>query len=57
MNVEKLIELLEDMDSSAQVLIEGAAETFWSVRSVDPDESGKAVFLVPGAEVPVTVED
>lgn len=57
MNVDKLIEMLQEMDPSAQVLIEGAAETFWSVRTASPDDTGRAVLLVPGAEVPVRIDD
>lgn len=53
MNVEQLIERLQDMPPNAQVLVEGAAETFWSVRDVTPDENEVAAILLVGSEVQV----
>jgi hypothetical protein len=56
MIVETLIEALREMDPAAEVIIEGAGETFWSVQCVTDDETGMAVVLVPGKEVAVTVD-
>ena len=56
MNVEQLIEKLQELHPSSQVLIEGAAETFWSIRSVTDDENGVAAILLVGDEVMVQTD-
>ena len=56
MIVETLIEALCEMDPAAEVIIEGAGETFWAVRSVVADENDVAVVLLPGKEVEVTID-
>lgn len=57
MMVEQLIERLQEMPPDAQVLVEGAAETFWSVRDLSDDETGRAVIVFVGPEVHVRIDD
>lgn len=57
MNVEQLIEKLQELPPSSQVLVEGAADTFWSVKEVTDDETGVAAILLVGAEVHVACGD
>lgn len=57
MNVAQVIELLQAEDPSSEVLIEGAAETFWSIKHVSADENEVAVILMPGDEREVRGDD
>ncbi len=57
MMVEQLIEKLREMPPDAQVLIEGAAETFWAVRDVVDDEHGVAAIIFAGKRVDVRIDE
>jgi hypothetical protein len=57
MNVEQLIEKLQELPPDSQVLVEGAADTLWGVKTVTDDESGTAAILLVGAEVTVRSDD
>lgn len=57
MNVEDLIEKLQELPPDAQVLVEGAADTFWSVKTVTDDETGTAAILLVGPEVRVASDE
>ncbi len=53
MIVEKLIETLQEMDPSANVVLEGKGDTCWTLRAAVDDESGNFVMLTRGKELPV----
>lgn len=58
MIVEKLIEVLQDMDPSANVVLEGGSEdTCWTLREAVDDETGNFVMLTRGKSLPVVVDD
>ncbi len=57
MIVEKLIEVLQELDCDANVVFEGEGDTCWTVRGAEPDDNGNFVMLVRGKQLPVLSED
>lgn len=58
MKVEKLIATLQEMDPTANVVLEGESEdTCFALQEAIDDDNGAFVMLTRGASVPVQVED
>jgi hypothetical protein len=58
MNVEKLIESLQEMDPSANVVLESESDhKVFALREALDDDNGAFVILLRGAEIPMRVED